>query len=189
MKYKYYFKKSKSEIVKNIIVGLFLTGAVCIAATSPYFISNLIKGFKNLKKYRKQKVYDAFYKLRKDNCIRIKTRNGQIFISLTEKGKARAGWMQIDDLKIKKPQKWDKKWRLVAFDISQPKLIYREALRGKLKELGFYQFQKSIWICPYDCKDEVELLKSFFGFSDNEVRFVLAEKIGNDKELREIFKI
>lgn len=188
-KYKYYFKKPKSEIAKDILLGLFLTGAVCIAATSPYFIQNMIRGIKNLRKYKNQKIYDAFYKLKKRGFINIQYRNGQIYISLTKEGRKKAGWLQINSLKIKKPKKWDKKWRLIAFDISQPKLIYREALRGKLKELGFYKFQKSIWIHPYNCKDEIGLLKRFFGFSDNEVRFILAEKIGDDKKAREIFKI
>jgi len=188
-KYKYYFKKPKSEIAKDILFCLAFSGALVIAASSPYFIQNLIKGIKKLRKYKRQNVYDTFYKLRKRGFIRIKNREGQIYISLTKEGKKRAGWLQIDSLEIKKPRKWDDKWRLVAFDISQPKLVYREALRGKLKELGFYQFQKSIWIHPYNCKDEINLLKSFFGFSENEVRLVLADRIGNDQEFREIFKI
>ena len=57
---------------------------------------------------------------------------------LLKKGNEKAGWMQIDDLKIAKPKKWDKKWRLVIFDIAQIEKIYREELfRGKLKKLGF----------------------------------------------------
>jgi DNA-binding transcriptional regulator PaaX len=168
---------------------LAFTGALVIAASSPYFIRNLIRGIKNLKRYKKQKVYDTFYKLKKRGFIRIKNRGGQIYISLTKAGKKRAGWLQIDSLKIKKPREWDGKWRLVAFDISQPRLIYREALRGKLKELGFHQFQKSIWAHPYNCKDEINLIKRFFGFSDNELRFILADKIGDDTEFRKVFKI
>lgn len=191
-KYKYYFKKPKSEITKDIFKTLLISGMLCIAATSPYFIQNLIKGFKKckkLKKYNHKKIYNTFYKLKRDGNIRIKSKNGQIYISLTEKGKKMAGWMQIDDLEIKKPKKWDGKWRLVAFDIAQPKLIYREALRGKLKELGFYQFQKSIWIYPYNCKDEIGLLTDFFGFSDEEVQLITAESLKNGKKFKELFKL
>jgi len=188
-KYKYYLKKPKSEIIKDILKILILSGMICIAVSSPYFGTNLIKGFKRLKRYNKKKVYNAFYRLRKDGSIRIKSQKGQIYISLTEKGKKKAGWLQIDALKIKKPKKWDRKWRLVAFDISQPRLIYREALRGKLKELGFYLLQKSIWIHPFDCKDEINLLRDFFGFSEEEMRLIIADKIGDDKELKQIFKL
>jgi DNA-binding transcriptional regulator PaaX len=188
-KYKYYLKKPKSEIIKDILTILIVSGMVCIAATSPYFGTNIVKGFKKMKRYNKKKVYNTFYKLRKSGCIRIKSQKGQIYISLTEKGKKKAGWLQIDSLKIKRPRKWDRKWRLVAFDISQPRLIYREALRGKLKELGFYLLQKSIWVHPFDCRDEVNLLRDFFSFSEDEMKLIVANDIGRDRELKEIFKL
>jgi hypothetical protein len=44
-KYKYYFYKPKSEIVKDILNWLMLAGAVYIAASSPYFVRNLLKEF------------------------------------------------------------------------------------------------------------------------------------------------
>lgn len=188
-RYKYYFKKPKSEITKDILKFLLISGMICIAATSPYFGVNIVRGIKRMRRYKRKKVYDAFYKLRKSEHIQTKTKGGQIYISLTKKGKSMAGWLQIDELKIKKPKKWDKKWRLVAFDISQLKRIYREALRGKLKELGFHQLQKSVWIHPFNCKDEINLLIDFFGFSKEEIRLVLADNIGDDRELKELFKL
>jgi len=188
-KYKYYFKKPKSEIGKDILSWLLITGAVLVAATSPYFILNILKSYKRWKKYPKKKVYDTFYNLRKYGFVKIKKRNHQIYVSLTEKGKKKAGMFQIDSLKIKKPKKWDRKWRLVIFDISELKKIYREAFRGKLKELGFYPLQDSVWIHPFDCQAEIELLKEFFGLSEKEMRLVIAENIGKDNKIKEIFKI
>jgi DNA-binding transcriptional regulator PaaX len=166
-----------------------MSGVIYIAATSPYFILNILKKFKKFRKYPRQKVYDAFYTLRKQGYIDIRKENHQIYISLTEKGKEKAGWMQIDALKIKKPKKWDKKWRIVIFDISQLKKTYREAFRGKLKELGLVPLQKSVWIHPYNCEDEIALLKNFFGLTDKEVRVIVAQKIGNTKRLLKQFKL
>ena len=96
---------------------------------------------------------------------------------------------QIDDLKIKKPKKWDRKWRVLIFDIAQLKKIYREALRGKLKVLGFYQLQKSVWVHPFDCKAEIKMLKDFFGLSDREIRLIVAENIGEYGEIKKFFKM
>ncbi len=189
MKYKYYLKKPKSEIVKDIISWLVIAGAVYIAASSPYFVLNLMKAFKRWQKYPKKKIADAFYRLRRKGCIEIRKKDHQIYISLTEKGKKMAGWLQIDALKIKRPEKWDGKWRIVIFDIAQLKKIYREALRGKLKELGFYPLQKSVWIYPFDCRDEVELLREFFGLTQKELRLIIAEDIGPDEYLRKFFKL
>jgi DNA-binding transcriptional regulator PaaX len=192
MKYKYYFRKPKSEIVKDLLYWLFVAGCVCFAATSPYFFFNFLKAFrkwKRSKSYNRRKVYDAFYQLRKKGAIKIERKNHQIYISLTEEGKKLAGWLQIDALKIKRPKKWDKKWRIIVFDISELKRLYRDAFRGKLKELGFYPLQKSVWICPFDCRDEIELLREFFGLKEKELRLIVAESIGNDKWLRKIFQI
>lgn len=188
-KYKYYFKQPKSEIVKDILVFLIFSGMVAIAATSPFFIQNIIRGLKRFKKYPNKKVYDAFYKLKKQGFVVFYKKNNQIYISLTEKGKKKAGWMQIDDLKIKKPKKWDGLWRILLFDIAEKRKMYREALRGKLIQLGFKLFQKSVWIIPYECVDEIKLLKSFFGLSDKDVKLLVVKNIEGEKELKERFKL
>src|SRR3989344_9201782 len=98
-KYKYYFKQPRSEIVKDIFNWLVISGAVCIAVSSPYFILNILKGFKNEKKYKNKEIYNAFYRLRKVGCLNIEKKNHQIYINLTEEGKRNAGMFQIDSLK------------------------------------------------------------------------------------------
>jgi len=188
-KYKYYFYKPKSEIVKDILNWLMLAGAVYIAASSPYFVRNLLKEFKKWQKYPKKKIIDTFYNLKRRGLIKIEQKRGQIYITLTEEGKKRAGRFQIDALKIKRSKKWDGKWRIVIFDISQLKKIHREAFRGKLKQLGFYPLQKSVWVHAFDCQAEVELLREFFGLTEKEIRLIIAEKIENDQELKKFFKL
>lgn len=188
-KYKYYFKKPRSVIAKDLLYWLLAAGAVYLAASSPYFVRNLWREYRRWKKYPKKRVSDTFYNLRKQGLINIQKQGSQIYISLTEEGKKKAGFLQINDLKINRPKRWDRKWRLVIFDIAQLKKSYREAFRGKLKELGFRPLQKSVWIHPFDCRSEIDILKEFFGLSDNELRLIVAGEIGNDKKMREIFKI
>ena len=188
-KYKYYFKKPKSEITKDVFRWLMITGVVAIATTSHYFINNLLSARKRFGKYPKQKIQNTFYKFKKQGLISIRQENHQIYISLTEEGRKKAGWLQIDSLKIVKPKRWDKKWRLVVFDIAQTKKLSREAFRGKLKEIGFHPFQKSIWIHPFDCRAEIELLRKFFSLSDKELSLITAENIGNDADWQKIFKL
>jgi DNA-binding transcriptional regulator PaaX len=188
-KYKYYFRKPKSEIVKDILRYLLVAGMIYVAASSPYFTIRLLREIKKWKKYPRKKLSSAFYRLKKQGCLKIEMKNRQIYISLTEKGRKKAGWLQIDALKIKKSKKWDGKWRIVIFDISQLKKFYREAFRGKLKELGFYPLQKSVWVIPYPCQDEIELLKDFFGLTEKEVRVIVAENIGKDDQLKKFFML
>lgn len=188
-KYKYYLRKPKSEIAKDIFLLLAISGAIAIAATSPYFGVNALKIFRNREKYSKKKVYDAFYQLRKQGYINIEKRGHRIHISLTEDGKKKAGRLQIDSLRIPKPKKWDKKFRIVLFDISQLKTFYRNALRGKLQELGFIPLQKSVWVCPYPCRDEVATLRDFFGLTVNEVRLITAEYLEGEEALKKWFRL
>ena len=184
-----YFSGPKSEIVKEVLGVLFLAGALTIASTSPLFIKNIIKGFKKLDKYPHKKVYDTFYRLREQGDVVIDEKGGQIFISLTNKGKRKAGWMRIDDLLVKRPEKWDGKWRVLLFDIKEMKRMYREALRGKLISTGFIMLQKSVWVIPFNCAKEVEILKSFFGLSNEEIRLLVVDDIGEDKKFRKDYKI
>lgn len=188
-KYKYYFTKPKSAIVKDVLSLLITGGAIILAANSPYFVPNILRKYEKWKKYSNRKVSDAFYRLRRQGFIDIQTVNHQIYISLTKEGRKKAGIFQIDKLKIARPKRWDKKWRLLIFDIPQERKISREALRGKLKELGFHQLQKSVWIYPFECRPEMELLQDFFGLSKNEMRLIIAENIGEDSNLQQEFKL
>ena len=160
-----------------------------MAANSPYFGFRVLKSLENRKKYSKKKLYSTFSYLKRRGLVRVEKNKGRVHISLTKEGKKRAGWLQIDTLEIKKPKKWDRKWRLIIFDIAELKRTHRDAFRGKLKELGFCQLQKSIWVCPHDCKAEIDLLRSFFGLSEKELRLIVSGDIGSDRELKKHFKL
>lgn len=108
-------------------------------------------------------------------------------IVLTDKGKLRALTYYFDKMKIK-PEKWDGKWRMIAFDIPEKFKKGREALREKLKKMGFYEFQKSIWIYPYKCKDEMDFIIEFFGLRKY-VRFGILESVDNELHLKKIFNL
>jgi len=190
------FQKNKKEIAKIIIKTLLITGGIAVASTSPFFMSRLLPKIIKYAKYRmkqkayeKKRFYNAFYKLRKQGYVKMEYRGKQLYISLTKEGRKWAGKYQIDDLKIKKPRKWDKKWRLLIFDIKDKQKVKREALRGKLKELGFYQLQKSVWICPYEFHKEADILRSFFGFNQEEMNIITASNIENDRKAKIFFNI
>jgi len=188
-KYKYYFSKPKSEIAKDLFSWILIAGSIVIAATSPYFIQNILKANERLRKYPKRKIYDTFSSFKRRGLLKINHNNHQIYISLTKEGKKRAGIFQINNLHIARPQKWDGKWRVLLFDIPHEKRSYREALRGKLKELHFFLFQKSVWMHAFDCTAEMEILRDFFRFSPQEMCLMVVESIDHDEKLRNFFKV
>ncbi len=134
-----------------------------------------------------KKFYNTFYYLRENGMIKVSYRGNQLYISLTEEGRKKAGKYKIDDLNLKKSKKWDKKWRILIFDIEDKQKIKREALRGKIKELGMFQLQKSVWVYPYDFSKEMKLLREFFGLTESEMNLIEAAKIENDQAARDYF--
>ena len=186
----------RNSLSRKVLTGILLTGAIYVAASSPYFalrlpkeISRYLKKRKYLKdKYKDSKFNNSFYYLKRKGYLNIERKNKQIYISLTKQGKEKAGKYLIDDLEIKKPKKWDGKWRIVIFDIPNLARNKREALRGKLKELGFYKFQQSVWIHPHDCQKEIKLLREFFGLNEKELTLITGE-IEKDNFLIKLYKI
>lgn len=176
---------------KEILKYLLLAGGIYIAASSPYFVFRLMKEISKTKGYRKRKrkFLDAFSYLRKRGLIDIEKRGHDVCIALTKEGKKRAGIYQIDDLEIEIPKKWDGKWRVVIFDIPHAEKTKRNAFRRKLKELGFYFLQRSVWVHAFDCGEEIEILRNFFGLNKKQIQLLLVEKIENDLILKKFFNL
>jgi len=56
-------------------------------------------------------------------------------------------------------KRWDKKWRVVVFDVEETNKQTRERFRSKLKELGFGMLQESVFISPHNiAKDFTEFI-------------------------------
>ena len=119
-------------------------------------------------------------------CIK-ENLDGSCTYVLTGKGKQRALTYRIEDMQIPK-QKWDGKWRIVAFDIPEKLRTSRDALRNKLQDLGFYELQKSVLVYPYECKNEVEFLVEFWDIRKH-VRYGILETIDNELHLKSYFKL
>ncbi|MFH0969370.1 MAG: hypothetical protein V1804_02585 [Patescibacteria group bacterium] len=191
-------KNNKSkEIAKIILKSLLIAGGISllmVSQPSPYFVTKVLPkiikyGLYKIrnKKKDKKRFYDSFRYLRNRGLLEMEYQGKQLYIHLSEEGKNLAKKYQVDDLEIKKPRKWDRKWRILIFDIEEKKKIKREALRGKIIELGFFQLQKSVWIYPYDFQKEIELLRNFFGLTDREIQVITAFEIENDKDARVFF--
>lgn len=195
-------KQTKTRVVTRIILKTLLYGGMlAIVATSP---SPLLarKLFPALLKAAKRKMNakedgritdaqykNAFYYLKNKGFLHMNYDNGQLHISLTEEGKEKAKKYAIDSLEIKKTKQWDKKWHLLIFDISDKHKIKREALRGKIKELGLFQLQKSVWAYPYEFFKEADVLRDFFGLTKDEIQILTATRIENDHRMRVFFNL
>jgi len=182
----------KENLTKKILSGLALTGAIMVAATSPYFFINIAKAYgrrKRYKGYSERKIAQTFSYLAKNDFIILKEEDDRIVVELTEKGKKKVKEYQFSKLRVPKQKIWDGKWRIVIFDIpDKKKKVARNALREKLKSLNFFPLQKSVWVHPYPCENEIRLIAEIFEVTPF-VNVIIAEKILDDGKLRSYFKL
>ncbi|MEK7174896.1 MAG: CRISPR-associated endonuclease Cas2 [Patescibacteria group bacterium] len=114
--------------------------------------------------------------------------NGSMTVVLTENGKRKALTYNMDTLTVKRPEKWDGRWRLVMFDIPNKRKKEREVLRSLLKQLGFIKYQESVFIIPYECKNEVDYVVEFFNLRPY-VRLLEATSFDDDLVFKRDFKL
>jgi len=173
---------------KVVLATIATAGILFVIATAPN-IFQILKSSKKSKRYSDKQLKNAFYSLKRRKFIRvIEEKDDKIKIELTNKGEARIKEFSIDALFILKPKHWDKKWRVVIFDIPNKFNKAREALRNKLKDLNFYQLQKSVWVYPYDCEDEILFISNIFRIEPF-VEILTVEKMLHDNKVRNFFEL
>lgn len=135
---------------------------------------------------RKQ-LNNILHRFHVSGFIDLKDRDTLQKVGLTQKGRRHFLKQQFKTLKLPVSKKWDKKWRMVAFDVPESNKKGREALRNKLKKLGFKEFQKSLFAYPYHCQDEVNFVINFFDIAEHVYYFVT--QISPDIKLRQHFEL
>jgi DNA-binding transcriptional regulator PaaX len=177
-----------SPIKQKILLCLF-SGLAFGFSYTPRQQFKIIKGFqKEWKRINQEKIKREIQSLYRSKLVELKKNaDGSFIMILTDRGKLKALKYHFARMKIQK-DKWDGKWWIVIFDIPEKLKKARDALRWKLKELGFYELQKSVFVFPYECKDEIDFIIEFFNLR-RFVRYGVLESIDNELHLKKIFKL
>jgi len=175
--------------IKEKILLLLLSGLALECCYTPgkqwRVLKTISREWSKLDKRELRMGINDLYRI--DMVDKEKGGNGFISVKLTEKGELRALNIQLKNLKNRKV-KWDGKWRMVSFDVPERLKKGRDALRYKLKEIGFRELQKSVFVFPYHCEKEISLLIKLFNLKKY-VRFGVLESLDNSDNLKEIFKL
>lgn len=142
----------------------------------PYY--NYRKIYENYQSWRREdrhRYYKMLYRLKRKELIIFDheegLKAGQL-PKLTEKGKEKAQQYAVQELQPLQPKNWDRKWRLIIFDVPEKKKKAREFMRKELKRMNFCQLQKSVFIYPFQCKDEIEFIRLVSGLSKYELCYL-----------------
>ena len=163
--------------------------ALGITALAVGNIMVVFKKYTKNKNYKNKQFSDGFANLRRQKLIEyVSDRSGVTTVRITSKGESKLRSFAIDLLTISKPKHWDGKWRMVMFDLPVRYNKARHSLRFKLKQLGFVQFQKSVWIYPYPCVDEILFIADYYKVGKY-VEVLTVSEINNDLKLKKAFNL
>ncbi len=177
-------KKKRKNLQKSILSAVALAGVLGVGLLLP----NILQSLKTLGmlpgRRQKESINSARKRLIQKGLIRY--RGG--FLELTPSGELELRRMELTDYQIKKPKKWDQRWRVLIFDIPEKKRRVRDKIRSVLASVGFIRLQDSVWLYPYDCEEVVMLLKSDLRIG-KDVLYLVVEALEHDVSYRKAFNL
>ena len=136
---------------------------------------------------KKQSFRNALNRLEHRGLILCEHNGSRVSYFLSESGEKLAKRIKLK-LELAKSRRWDGKWRVLIFDIPEKMRKKRDFFRKELQAFGFYQFQKSVWVYPYNLPRDFFDLWGDFAFGKQLV-LIESAKIGKDDELRSFFAL
>ncbi len=103
--------------------------------------------------------------IKRQALVDVSVDSGEIHISLTPAGAHRLIKYQADSLVVKAQTNWDGRWRMVSFDIPKGKSAEKVYLYRRLRELGFFMMQKSLWVHPYPCHNVLRQITDYINLT------------------------
>ena len=180
--------RRRTNIQKVVLRTVATAGLLSVALFAPNALQvlRMFDGGKGRRLNPKYLIGNAFEKLLAINFIEfVNTKKGR-FVRLTESGKLKLGGMIARSPDARVGKRWDKRWRIVIYDINEKRKVTRNHLQRTLLNFGFCKLQNSVWVYPHDCEDLIIMLKADFKIG-SEVLYMVVEKIENDMSLRRYF--
>ena len=181
--------RRRESIQKALLTTLLIGGMVMIGAAPRINILKLLENKKRNPYRFKHQVNDTLMRLANKGFVVFIRENGRKLVRITPAGRrVLALEEQKTALQLQKKKRWDKRWRVVIFDIPEYRRGTRDKLRLTMRTAGFYRLQDSVWIYPYDCEDFMALVKADLQIG-NAVLYMVVEKIENDSKVKTHFML
>lgn len=188
--------KLVKQLGKTILAIAFVSGVIVVSAAAPNLFGAFGKFYKNSKnkprqkinRLEQQKMMQTIYNLQNKKLIEWDRCGDKIMLKITPRGRSLFFKQRIHGLKIAGQKDWDKIWRVVIFDIPNNLDKKRDAFRQRLKNLGFFQFQKSAFLIPYPCRPELEATLEYYELFDY-VTYLEANQVSGEEKCRQYFNL
>lgn len=180
---------STKTVLSLLGMGVTIAAALIVPKATSALINTFSQGespWNDWKKFNLSYLRQTLRRLQRQKMVEIKDINGKQQITITQKGKTRILEYSLDELEITKPKMWDKKWRVVIYDIPNRKKYLQELMRETLKNLGFLAIQESVYIVPYPCYKEIEFLRECYHVGPY-IKYLLVDKLEDDSVYKTYF--
>lgn len=177
-------RTKKKDLQKIILETVAVAGVLGVAMVAPNVIQALDKLGIIPNKRQKEYISSSASKLVKRGLLYFDGKRYQ----MTSRGENMLRRWNFANFKLDRPKRWDKKWRVIIFDIPEKKKKAREQIRYLFEQAGLIRLQDSVWVFPYDCEDILTLLKTDLGVGKN-ILYLIVDELENDKYLREEFDL
>ncbi len=175
-----------SSGMKVLLTLVAVGGVLTLAAVAPGIIGVFAKSVAREKRAKRERyniIWQNFYRLKKSRALELVTeKENESVYRLTENGEIKLKKFLLETLEITSPRRWDKKWRVVAFDIPEKFRSARRAIQKRMVSMGFYPMQKSVFVHPFPCEAEIEFLKDFFNIKPY-VDILIVHEMPNGKAI------
>ncbi|OGG52893.1 hypothetical protein A3H16_03445 [Candidatus Kaiserbacteria bacterium RIFCSPLOWO2_12_FULL_53_8] len=180
------YERRKGYLQQALLAAVAIPGLLLVATAAPNVLQLIerLPGNKYKFNYRMKSVAS---RLAQRKLVRFVERNGRKYMEITEAGRQVLEMeQQKRTFEKRSRRRWDKRWRMIIFDIPEKYRATRSRLRVMLRSLGFVQLQGSVWVYPHDCEEVIALLKSELRVGAS-VLYTIVEKIENDAALKDHF--
>lgn len=180
----------KGEIPKKLLLAVSNSESdkgLSFSDDSASGLKPFVDWYKSQNKYGRYRIRKGFSDLRAKGFIEMSEgENSQTKVLLTEVGKREVLRYKTETMKLVPLPGWDRKWRMVVANCSDPKT--KIILKNKFKKLGLHPLQSNVWIYPHPCFSEVRNITESLNISP-EVKFIETTFLDNDSDIKNIFGI
>ncbi len=175
-------------VSQAVLATVAVVGVISLVAVFPGLAYVMGPFIKKKRKFQKKSVDASIDSLIHNGLLKRRMDDkGNVSLELTMKGRWESGIRNFT-FSNSETNQWDRKWRIVIFDVPEHKRAMRRELRRAVSLYGFVKLQQSVWVFPYQCDAFVQLVRSHLGIK-GEVLSIVAESIENDRWLRNEFNL
>jgi DNA-binding transcriptional regulator PaaX len=148
---------------------------------------HLVSAFSSNTTTPSRRITDTLALLTKQGYISLGTVDNQKVYTITLKGQEKLDRSQAVE-SVVDSSRWDGRYYLVTFNISQDQKVLRNQIILDLKQAGFINYSKGLWLSPYNPIKYVESVRKSHGLGQK-IRLIVASHLEDEPKIKRHFKL